>query len=105
MERQKQIETMLQAAFNPSYLRVVNESHMHSVPANSETHFKLTVASNCFLGQSKVMRHQKIYGILKDLMQDGLHAVALHTYTNEEWQQIQQQTPKSPNCMGGSKGA
>ena len=48
MDRQKEIETLLQAAFNLSYLQVLNESHMHSVPPNSETHFKLTMASDDF---------------------------------------------------------
>lgn len=105
MERQTEIETLLRDAFNPDYLQVLNESHMHSVPANSETHFKLTIASDAFSGLSKIKRHQEVYGLLNHLMQQGLHALALHTYTEDEWQQMQESTPVSPNCMGGSKGA
>ena len=32
-------------AFAPLHLEVTNESHMHSVPAGSETHFKVIVVS------------------------------------------------------------
>ena len=41
-----------------------NESSMHNVPANSETHFKLVIVSDDFLHMNKVKRHQLIYQIL-----------------------------------------
>jgi len=87
------------------YLDVLNESHMHSVPPNSETHFKVTVVSDAFQGKSKVARHQVIYRLLGGMMQEGLHALALHTYIPDEWREIQERSPDSPNCMGGSKSA
>ena len=105
MDRQKKIQSMVSAEINVAYLDLINESHMHSVPENSETHFKLTLVSSDFENMSKVARHQKIYGAVSALMQEGLHALALHTYTPEEWDKTKQSTPQSPNCMGGSKGA
>jgi len=87
------------------YLEVLNESHMHSVPPNSETHFKVTVVSDAFQGKSKVARHQVIYHLLGGMMQQGLHALALHIYIPDEWREIQERSPDSPNCMGGSKSA
>lgn len=103
MNRQQQIEALIQDEFSSEYLDVMNESHMHNVPPQSETHFKVTLVSNDFIGKSKVARHQKVYSVLGGMMQEGLHALALHTYTLEEWQLKQQQSPDSPNCMGGSK--
>ena len=50
MNVQQQIEQQLQERFQPSQLEVVNESHMHSVPPNSETHFKVLVVSEAFEG-------------------------------------------------------
>jgi BolA protein len=105
VERQKKIQAMVSGAINVAYLDLVNESHKHSVPENSETHFKLTLVSNDFDKMSKVARHQKVYGAVSALMQEGLHALALHTYSPEEWELSKQKIPESPDCMGGSKGA
>jgi BolA family transcriptional regulator, general stress-responsive regulator len=105
MGRQQTIESLISAELTIIYLKVLNESHMHSVPENSETHFNVTVVSDEFNGMSKVARHQKLYALLKGLMEEGLHALALHTYTSQEWQEKQQLSPASPDCMGGSKGA
>ncbi len=99
---QKSIEKALSDAFHISYMAVENESHMHSVPPNSETHFKVTLVTDEFLGQRQVARHQRIYKTLAEQMRNGVHALALHTYTVEEWQQAGK-VPSSPNCMGGSK--
>ena len=97
------IEEKLQS-LEPVVMEVLNESHMHSVPPNSETHFKVTLVSDVFVGIRKVQRHQKIYAILADELSGPVHALALHLYTNEEWQERQQASPDSPNCLGGSKG-
>jgi BolA protein len=104
MSVQQEIQKQLQQLLDPTYLEVVNESHMHSVPANSETHFKVVIVSGGFDGKRKVARHQKIYGALASQLQGPVHALALHTYTPDEWQQRQEATPQSPDCMGGSKG-
>ena len=44
------IELSLSKAFNPAHLEVINLSHMHSVPENSETHFKVILVSPIFDG-------------------------------------------------------
>lgn len=92
----------LTTQFAPSHLEVHNESHMHSVPANSETHFKLVIVSPHFEGKRQVQRHQAVYASLAELFQQGLHALALHTYSPEEWE-ASQSVPASPQCLGGSK--
>jgi len=104
MNVQNAIETKLNHALEAALLAVENESHMHSVPPNSETHFKVTLVSGAFDGVMKVRRHQMVYKILADEMAGPVHALALHLYTPEEWAESGQATPDSPNCMGGSKG-
>ena len=99
MSVQQQIERKLGAALVPFSLTVENESYMHSVPPNSETHFKVVVASAAFEGKRAVQRHQLVYSLLGDEMAGGVHALALHTYTPEEWS-IVDHAPDSPNCMG-----
>lgn len=106
MSRQKDIQGLLNDSFEVEFLEVLNESHTHSVPPNSETHFKVTLVSSDFDGMSKVKRHQSIYALVGGLMQAGLHALALHLYTPAEWSTLESsEAPASPNCMGGSKEA
>lgn len=93
----------LQQAFTPSHLELRNESHMHSVPANSETHFRVVLVSDHFAGKRPVARHQAVYAALAVQLAGPVHALALHTYTSEEWLQRQAGAPASPACLGGSK--
>lgn len=101
MQVQAEIETKLGQSFALTHCEVINESHMHSVPANSETHFKLVVVSADFEAKRKVARHQAIYQCLAQELDGPVHALAMHLYTPEEWQQAN--VPNSPNCKGGSK--
>lgn len=103
MTIQHSIEQKLGQAFNSDHLTVENESHKHNVPANSETHFKVTLVSAAFGGQGRVKRHQSIYGLLSEELSGGVHALALHLYTPDEWAESGQAAPESPNCLGGSK--
>ncbi len=103
MTTQNTIEQKLEQAFNSQHLFVENESHKHNVPANSETHFKVTLVSEEFDGQGKVKRHQAVYKVLAEEMAGGVHALALHLYAPAEWQQAGEAAPESPNCLGGSK--
>lgn len=96
----RELETRLERELAPERLEVVNESHMHNVPANAQTHFKVVAVSTAFEGVRKVRRHQQIYALVDDLLAGELHALALHTYTPEEWAETQA-APASPNCRGG----
>lgn len=93
----------LNVAFVGAYIDVTNESHMHSVPAGSESHFKVVLVSDSFAGKRLVQRHQLIYGLLAEQLAGPVHALALHTYTSEEWTEKNGNAPTSPNCLGGSK--
>jgi stress-induced morphogen len=105
MTVQQDIEQQLAQQFAPLFLEVANESHQHSVPANSETHFKVVLVSARFDGQRRVARHQQVYAALARQLEGPVHALALHTYTAAEWQAREQAAPASPECRGGSKSA
>lgn len=102
MQVKDTIEKKLSEALDLNHMEVVNESHNHSVPANSETHFKVTLVSAGFEGVGLVKRHQQIYGLLKAELAGGVHALALHTYTQQEWLDRHGNAPMSPPCLGGS---
>jgi acid stress-induced BolA-like protein IbaG/YrbA len=52
-------------------------------------HFEARVVSGQFAGLPKVRAHQLVYAPLKDVLATGeLHALALKTYTPEQWAQV-----------------
>lgn len=101
MNLEQSILDSIEAKFQPRHLDVINESHSHNVPANSETHFKVVLVSAFFEGKPSVSRHRAVYEALAYVMENGVHALALHTYTPEEWAKRMAAAPASPNCLGG----
>ena len=91
------IKEILIKDFNPSVLKIVNESYMHSVPKNAETHFKLVIVSDFFMNISQVKRHQIIYKSLEEIMKQ-IHALSINSYDETEYSK----NPiilDSPNCV------
>jgi BolA protein len=103
MTIQANIETKINNALQPEYLEVVNESHMHNVPPDSESHFKVTVVTAEFNGKMLVARHRVLNQLLKEELEGPVHALSLNTLTPEEWQEKNGEIRKSPPCLGGSK--
>ena len=103
MRVQRSIEAKVAEALTPAYLDVMNESHMHSVPPGSESHFKLVIVSDQFAGLTRVKRHQTVNGILEKELREDLHALSMETLTTEEWEKRHGRTFDSPACLGGGK--
>ena len=103
MSVQERIEEKLRASLSPVHLQVINESHMHSVPPGSESHFKLVVVAEAFEGQDRVRRQQAIHRILGDELERDVHALTMQTLTAAEWQASGGAIQESPDCRGGSK--
>jgi BolA protein len=102
LNRKHRLENILNEQFAPSYLEVLNESHMHRVPLHSETHFKVVIVSEKFQDVRPLQRHKMIYQQLATELSSGLHALSLHSYTAEEWQHLVS-TPASPLCAHAVK--
>ena len=103
MSRKQSIEQRLSESLHPMHLEVINESHRHSVPPGSETHFKVVVVSESFSGLRLVQRHRSIHSLLAGELADGLHALSMEALTPEEWRARGGDTLQSPPCLGGSK--
>lgn len=75
-----EIEARLTAAFQPSVLEVVNESHRHAGHAgddgSGESHFHITIRAEAFAPMSRVARHRAVHQALGDL-NSRVHAIAL----------------------------
>ena len=101
MTVQATLERKLSDGLEVHHLEVVNESSQHNVPAGSESHFKVVVVSPDFEGKNLVARHRLVYQLLAVEIAAGVHALALHTYTEADWAALTADAPESPQCLGG----
>jgi len=114
------IRSKLNSALAPTHLQVINESHMHNVPKNSETHFKVIVVSPEFNDvKALIKRHRMVNGILaEELAADGaVHALSIVAKSPDQWRKMLERASKdgnnhhgdanrglivpSPSCQGG----
>ena len=76
------IKTKLNEAFAPARLDIEDESHLHAghagVPAGGESHFRVTIVSDSFTGQSRSERQRAVHRALKAELDGPVHALALH---------------------------
>ncbi|AZL60604.1 BolA family transcriptional regulator [Tabrizicola piscis] len=74
------IETRLQAAFQPTTLEIHNESHKHAGHSgddgSGESHFRIVIRAQAFAPMTRVARHRAVQQALGDLNQ-RIHAIAL----------------------------
>ncbi|MBK88545.1 MAG: BolA family transcriptional regulator [Gammaproteobacteria bacterium] len=101
--RQRRIEETLDAEFSLSHLDVADESSGHNVPRGAESHFKVTAVGSVFAEHSRIARHRLVNKVLQSEFDAGMHACALHLYSEDEWQQRQSQAPQSPACAGANE--
>ncbi len=84
-----------------THLEVVNESHMHNVPQNSETHFKVVVVSDKFNDiKSPLQRHRIVNSLLSEELDGPVHALSIVAKSPAQWEK-NNSIPASPSCRGG----
>lgn len=103
MEIQANIESILESELRLQHLEVINESSGHNVPRGSETHFKLVLVSSDFDNMPLLARHRRVYELLDEVLKGGVHALAIHAMTEQEWREKHGDIPLSPPCFGGGR--
>lgn len=73
------IEARLRAELAPTELTVRDDSAQHAGHAGAREggHFHVAVVSDRFTGLQRLARHRLVYHSLSDLMQHGIHALAI----------------------------
>ena len=94
------IVAKIAAALEPVELKVINESYMHNVPKDSESHFKIVVVSDAFDGMRPIQRHRAVNSLLQKEFDAGLHALSIVAKTPAQWG-ASNKIDASPNCLGG----
>ncbi len=86
MSLANEIRQRLQA-LEPSTLNIEDESAQHAGHAGAKDggHYRLVIVSESFNGLGAVARHRLVYQRLGDLMQKGIHALAISAYTPDEF--------------------
>ncbi len=74
----KRIKDLIEAALDDCQAIVRDD-------ANDGQHFSAEVVSSSFVGLNRVKQHQLVYGALGDHMKADIHALALRTYTPDNW--------------------
>ena len=62
----------------------------------------MTIVSDRFAGERLLNRHRRVNALLAEELRAGVHALALHTYTEAEWQARMAAAPDSPECAHGN---
>ena len=81
-----EIEARLRAALEPLALSVQDDSHLHAGHAGAREggHYSVSIVSSRFAGLARVARHRLVYHSLAELMQQGIHALAIDARTPDE---------------------
>ena len=78
---QIEMETLLNAAFAPTHLAVINDSASHSGHSgddgSGESHFTVEIESAVFAGVNRVMRQRMVNKALGDIPGERVHALAI----------------------------
>lgn len=101
MGMKESIFRKLDESLRNDFIAVTDESHLHNTPPGTESHFKVVIVSEEFQDKMPVKRHQLVYALLATELREQIHALALHTYTADEWQSKDQKAPATPDCRGG----
>lgn len=84
------IEARLAKALAPQSIDVRDDSAQHAGHAGAAAggHYTVTIVADAFAGKPRVARHRLVYDALADVMQRGIHALAILAYTPEEFARL-----------------
>ncbi len=74
------------AALGPERLEIRDDGAQHAGHAGAREggHFTVFIVSRRFAGLSLTQRHRLVYDAVRDLMQDGIHALSISAKTHDE---------------------
>lgn len=80
------IRELLLHAFGDPGLEVQDDSHLHAGHAGAREggHYTVRLTSPRFKGLSRVARHRLVYDALRELMQQGIHALVIEARSPDE---------------------
>jgi BolA family transcriptional regulator, general stress-responsive regulator len=82
----EQIKQLLNDAFKPELLEIIDNSAAHAGHAGAKSggHYHVTIVAEAFEGKSLVQRHQLVYKALGDMMKQQIHALGINALSPSE---------------------
>ena len=81
MSLKQEIQNKLNAAFAPTALDVINESHLHAGHAGDdgtgESHWRVEITSASLEGKTRISKHRAIHSALGPDIIGRIHALSL----------------------------
>lgn len=74
------IQAKLIEVFAPSYIEVIDQSHLHAGHAGAKSgkgHYAVSIHSQVFKGKMPIACHRLIYDALGELMTTKIHALSI----------------------------
>ena len=81
------IKQLLNDAFKPELLELIDNSEAHAGHAGSRSgggHYHVTIVAEIFEDKSLVQRHQLVYKALGDMMKQKIHALGINALSPSE---------------------
>jgi BolA family transcriptional regulator, general stress-responsive regulator len=78
--RVERIRALLEAAFAPTELEVIDDSHHHAGHAGAAGgagHFRVRLRSEALRGLTVLARHRRVYDALATMIPDDIHALSI----------------------------
>ena len=84
----RMIEDRLANQLKPAHLEVIDESADHAGHAGANglglgTHFRVRIGDPSFNQLTRINRHRLVYDAVQDLMNQGIHALAVEVVSCE----------------------
>lgn len=79
-ERLNTIRNLLNSAFDPIYLEVIDDSHKHIGHVGSQNgagHYTVIISSKSFANKKLIESHRMIYAALSNMMHTEIHALKI----------------------------
>ncbi|MEM9989454.1 MAG: BolA family protein [Pseudomonadota bacterium] len=81
MQVVRRIEEKLRAAFAPTSLNIIDQSHLHAghagAPEGGESHFRVEITAPHFEGMTRVDQQRAINKVLAEELAGPVHALSL----------------------------
>lgn len=80
-DRVARIQALLDDAFAPLELEIIDESHLHAGHAGAKDgrgHFAVRIVSDAFRDVRPIDRHRMVFSALGDMMRTDIHALRVN---------------------------
>jgi BolA protein len=74
------IRALLEQAFSPLELEIIDESHLHAGHAGAREgkgHFRVRIVAESFRGRRSLERHRMVFAALGTMMSTDIHALSV----------------------------